>query len=320
MLLIGLPNKQYEILQNKYKDKIDIVDINQFKKDEQQLKEYPINLIQYIKNSIRIFDITVVFEVRDFDLIMCLNKLSIPYTVVYSITDTVESISRFDKISVTPINSKIVLEDYEDLDNMLNETFSWIDVNDDIEENKNTLPQIVEKTDYTDKNKLTLQELLEHDVSITDSDIRDLKQTQNKLKVGMILQAKSMLNRVLKLSNILDKLYDEMLDRVDASIATTDTASLMYTTEYISKALSDTNQFIMSLINNEKIQNFFIVDNSSTVINMDNNVMPLEKRERIRRAAEIILNNYEKLEEGDYENIVNPNIESEVTDGGNTTT
>ena len=320
MLLIGLPNKQYEILQNKYKDKIDIVDINQFKKDEQQLKEYPINLIQYIKNSIRIFDITVVFEIRDFDLIMCLNKLSIPYTVVYSITDTVASISRFDKISVTPINSKIVLEDYEDLDNMLNETFSWIDVNDDIEENKNTLPQIVEKTDYTDKNKLTLQELLEHDVSITDSDIRDLKQTQNKLKVGMILQAKSMLNRVLKLSNILDKLYDEMLDRVDASIATTDTASLMYTTEYISKALSDTNQFIMSLINNEKIQNFFIVDNSSTVINMDNNVMPLEKRERIRRAAEIILNNYEKLEEGDYENIVNPNIESEVTDGGNTTT
>lgn len=319
MLLIGLPNKQYEILQNKYKDKIDIVDINQFKKDE-QLKEYPINLIQYIKNSIRIFDITVVFEIRDFDLIMCLNKLSIPYTVVYSITDTVESISRFDKISVTPINNKIVLEDYEDLDNMLNETFSWIDVNDNIEEKETILPQIVEKTDYTDKNKLTLQELLEHDVSITDSDIRDLKQTQNKLKVGMILQAKSMLNRVLKLSNILDKLYDEMLDRVDASIATTDTASLMYTTEYISKALSDTNQFIMSLINNEKIQNFFIVDNSSTVINMDNNVMPLEKRERIRRAAEIILNNYEKLEEGDYENIVNPNIESEVTDGGNTTT
>ena len=50
-------------------------------------------------------------------------------------------------------------------------------------------------------------------------------------------RAKNSLNRVLKLSNTLDKLYDKLLERIDNGLDTTDTASLMYTTEYIAKAL-----------------------------------------------------------------------------------
>lgn len=161
-----------------------------------------------------------------------------------------------------------------------------------------------------DKNKLTMEQLLQDDVEITETDVRDLKATSNKLKVGMLLQAKTSLKRVLKLSNTLDKLYDELLNRVDNSLNTTDTASLMYTTEYIAKALNDTNQFIVSLINNEKIQNFFIVDNSSIVnIGSINNV-DIDKREKIRKAAEIVMDNIDYFVEGDYSNMKNPNVDN----------
>ena len=171
-------------------------------------------------------------------------------------------------------------------------------------ENTNKLTEIPQ-----DKNKLTMEQLLQDDVEITEADVRDLKATSNKLKVGMLLQAKTSLRRVLKLSNTLDKLYDELLDRVDTSLETTDTASLMYTTEYIAKALNDTNQFIVSLINNEKIQNFFIVDNSSIVnIGSIDNV-DIDKREKIRKATEIVMDNIDYFVNGEYENMKNPNSE-----------
>lgn len=165
-----------------------------------------------------------------------------------------------------------------------------------------------EPTDFAivNKNKLTLKQLIESDIDITESDVRDLKATTNKLKVAMLLQAKSRLNMVLKLSGILDKLYDELVSRIDASIETTDTASLLYTAEQISKALSDTNQFIMTLITNEKIQNFFIIDNSN-VINISNDRVDINKREKIRKAAEIVIDNIDYFVQGDFDNIRNPN-------------
>ena len=99
-----------------------------------------------------------------------------------------------------------------------------------------------------------------------------------------------------------------MLERIDNGLDTTDTASLMYTTEYIAKALSDTNQFIVSLISNEKIQNFFIIDNSS-IVNVGNNErVDINSREKIRKAAEIVLENIDYFANGDFQNLRNPNV------------
>lgn len=130
----------------------------------------------------------------------------------------------------------------------------------------------------------------------------------------MLLQAKTSLNRILKLSNTLDKLYNEIVERVDNSLTTTDTASLMYTADYISKALHDTNQFIVSLINNDKIKNFFIIDNSNIINVNDNEDVAINKRDRIRKAVQIVLDNIDKFQEGDLNNLVNPNnsIEGEI--------
>ena len=185
-----------------------------------------------------------------------------------------------------------------------------------VEDKQEELEVIKTETKSVDKSKLTLQELIEQDINITEADIRELKSTTNKFKVALMLQAKSRLNTVLKLCDVLDKLYDELINRIDQSLTTTDTPSLMYTTEYISKALADTNQFIMSLITNEKIQNFFIIDNSN-IININDNRVDIDKREKIRKAAEIVLDNADYFTNGQYDKIIDPNSVFEVDkDGG----
>ena len=185
-----------------------------------------------------------------------------------------------------------------------------------VEDKQDELAVVKTETKPVDKSKLTLQELIEQDIDITEADIRELKSTTNKFKVALMLQAKSRLNTVLKLCGVLDKLYDELINRIDQSLTTTDTPSLMYTTEYISKALADTNQFIMSLITNEKIQNFFIIDNSN-IININDNRVDIDKREKIRKAAEIVLDNADYFTNGQYDKIIDPNSVFEVDkDGG----
>ena len=136
---------------------------------------------------------------------------------------------------------KIKLQKGQYLEDLLALKFDWI--------SNKELPAI---TDSNNNHELTFDDLVNKDVTITEADIRDLKSVENKLKVGMLLQAKTSLNRILKLSRTLDKLYDELVTRIDTDLTNTDTASLMYTADYISKALHDTNQFIVSLINNDK--------------------------------------------------------------------
>lgn len=297
MLLVVLKSSKYMALSDLYSDKINYLedkDVNY--KDSQSV----INYIITIKSSMETYDITMI--TFNSEIIKCLDSINLltDYKLVYSMQDDKNDILKLEKLG----KECIVLENSDDLLYILNDSFQWMNQEDLIVEQKESEKSLEEIP--VNKNKITLEQLLSEDISITEADVRDLKSTQNKLKVGMILQAKSMLNRVLKLSNILDKLYDELLDRIDDNIKNTDTASLMYTTEYISKALADTNQFIMSLINNEKIQNFFIIDNSK-VINISNDKESISKRENVRKAAEIVLNNLDYLVEGDYKNIINPN-------------
>ena len=184
----------------------------------------------------------------------------------------------------------------------------------DSSDNENNKP--IESNSINHYNNLTMQDLLKEDTIISETDVRNLKVVENKLKIGMILQAKTSLNRILKLSTVLDKLYDELIDRIDTDLSNTDTASLMYTADYISKALNDNNQFILNLINNDKIKNFFIIDNSN-IINVNDNSIDISKRDRIRRAVEIVLDNIDKFEIGNLNDLKDPNIiEGDVIDNG----
>ena len=300
MLIVGISNLIYSDLQNKYPDKINIVYLSKYN-DKDKLEFLP-SYINDLKASLKHYDITIVKY--DKILIKCLDTLSIDYRPVFSVNDNIDDIKNLTVLG----KDNIILEDYNELEFILNNIFHIYKGVDEPEVKEETALQ-----ETTITQDMTLEQLVKDNIEITNADTREFKMVQNKLKAGMILQAKSMLNRVLKLTTILDKLYDELLDRIDVSIGTSDTASLMYTTEYISKALSDTNQFIMSLINNEKIQNFFIVDNSK-VINISDDRASIDKRQKVRKAVEIVMSNLDYFVEGDFNNIVDPNADDEKGD------
>lgn len=306
MILIEFGNIIEADFASKYKDKVNVLDFQQY----QDSSDWPISFIEAIKKSEVEFDITIISYMQE--IVLCLDALKIDYTLVYlQISDKNIPETLLDDYIFIKMHEckRIIMHIGEHLEDKLRSEFEWIkeaDVEEKQElvvQKESTKPELPQN-----KNNLTMEQLIGDDVEITEADVRELKATQNKLKVGMLLQAKNSLNRVLKLSNTLDKLYDKLLERIDNGLDTTDTASLMYTTEYIAKALSDTNQFIVSLISNEKIQNFFIIDNSSIVNVSSNDRVDINSREKIRKAAEIVLENIDYFANGDFQNLRNPNV------------
>ena len=340
MLIIGFKDIDILSLTEKYPDKVVALEY----KSEKVNSENLISFIEIIKDSLANYDIVFIPYVNE--IILCLDTLAIPYTVAYPTELDKEKVEKhkqeyeiFKGLALKHDN--LVINVGQSIEDVLKDKFEWVKINNEkqeikeenqienqenkqdekqetekVEDKQEELTVIKTETKPVDKSKLTLQELIEQDIDITEADIRELKSTTNKFKVALMLQAKSRLNTVLKLCGVLDKLYDELINRIDQSLTTTDTPSLMYTTEYISKALADTNQFIMSLITNEKIQNFFIIDNSN-IININDNRVDIDKREKIRKAAEIVLDNADYFTNGQYDKIIDPNSVFEVDkDGG----
>lgn len=318
MLIVGFSGIIDKLLVEKYPNNIVILQFDTNNITNESLIEY----IENIKEKIAQYDIVIIPYVNE--IVLCLDTLSINYLVVYPTELDTQRIN--DKQEYTLFkglatkHDNVVLKVSETLEQFLSCKFDWVKL--DTQSMEVVDNKVEETPPAIDKKNLTLQELIEHDVEITEADIRDLKSTTNKFKVAMLLQAKSRLNTVLKLCNVLDKLYDELVDRIDQSLETTDTPSLMYTTDYIAKALSETNQFIMSLITNEKIQNFFIIDNSN-IINITDNRVDIDKREKIRKAAEIVLDNADYFTAGQYDKVIDPNTvfeDGKENSDGNTAT
>ena len=281
MLLIGTNEQQSEYMQDKY-DQFKVIDYDVSKLSD---NDYVINLIETIKSSMLRNDLTYL-NYNTF-IIKIINKLDFNYNIICKDSELLNDIK-------TNINRFYIKDNSYEF--TLQDKFDWI------EKREVSLENIPE-----DKNKLTFEQLLDDEVVITEMDERSLKQTQNKLKAGMLLQAKNSLNRILKLTNVLDKLYDTLIDRIDVDIENTDTASIMYTADYISKALQDTNKLIMDLITNDKIQNFFIIDNSNNININNESKLDANSREKIRNAATIILDNLDYFQNGEFDKIKDPN-------------
>lgn len=304
MLLVKYKNLDVTDFVNKYKDKVKVLTPNK----NDNAKEWLIKFIEEVKKAILTNDIVLVDYLKE--LIMGFDALKIEYKVVYPQNISKEEYDKnkqdYDmlKLQAQKVEAYVIKDD-ETLEQTLKEDFDWIVIEEpkDLQPIKNEIVNI----DTAERKPLTFKDLVENDnIEITDADIRDMKALTNKFKMTMLLQAKTRLKTVLKFCDVLDKLYDELVNRIDTSLTTTDTASLMYTADYIAKALNETNQFIMPLINNEKLQNFFIIDNSS-VINISDSRVDINKREKIRKAAEIVLDNIDYFANGEYSNIINPN-------------
>lgn len=324
MLIVKFAGIDIDMFVQKYSNHAIYLDAKNYDKHN---KDWVIDYIETLKEAQTQNELVIIPYINE--VVMCLDALKMEYLLILPHNEDVDiiQINEFEYYTLLDKSDEIdaiFLDVGESVESALQNMFDWIEISQiedttSIIEVEELIPQRPEDT-VINKNKLTLQELIEQDIDITEADVRELKSTTNKFKVAMLLQAKSRLNTVLKLCNVLDKLYDELVTRIDESIKTTDTASLMYTTDYIAKALSETNQFIMSLITNEKIQNFFIIDNSS-VINISDDRVDINKRERIRKAAEIVIDNIDYFTSGDFSQIKNPNtaIEAEIINGGGDT-
>lgn len=307
MLLVKYSNLDVKDFINKYNDKVKLLVPN--KTDD--IKQWLIKFIEEVKTALANNSIVFIDYIKE--LVLSFNVLKIEYKIIYpkeiSLEEYNSNKEEYDSVKLQSQNvDSIIIDEEHTLENMLKNYFDWIVVDADKKLNAKSDSNTTTDVAVMESRKpLTFKELVENDdLEITDADIRDMKALTNKFKMTMILQAKSRLKTVLKLCNVLDKLYEELVDRIDNSLDTTDTASLMYTADYISKALSETNQFIMPLINNEKLQNFFIIDNSS-VINISDSRVDINKREKVRKAAEIVLDNLDYFVNGDFNNIINPN-------------
>ena len=310
-----------------------------------------IEFIEHIKESLANYEFVVIPYVNE--VVLVLDTLAIPFTVIYPTEMDKQRVDKYKNEynifkALAIKHDSIVLGVGETVEQSLKSKFNWVNIEEkkpeDSKEENHIEVQEENQTESkeenqekqenevavipTDKKKLTLQELVENDLEITEADVRELKTETNRFKVAMLLQAKSRLSMVLKLCDTLDKLYAELVVRINQSLTTTDTSSLMFTADYISKALADTNQFIMSLITNEKIQNFFIIDNSN-VINITENRVEIDKREKIRKAAEIVIENVDYFSNGEYDKMTNPNAveveqepikENEEDENANSTT
>lgn len=309
MLIVGFNKIGKTYLADKYKTNVKELNSNDFKfnLEGSVSEEWPINYIEAIKTSEANNEVTIINYVPD--VIACLDALNIQYVLAYPEVCLDDNDQDIYNLFVNSKSEKLIIPSDQFLEDVLRNKFNWI------EDNK---PVVIQSDDatlniqpQTQAQDLTMEQLLQDDVVITESDVRELKSVQNKLRVGLLLQAKANLNRVLKLSNVLDQLQDELINRIGDSISTTDTPSLIYTTELISKLLSDTNNFIISVLSNEKIQNFFIIDNVN-VTNIHQDRADVNEREKIRKVVEIVLHNIDSLEKGDFNDLKNPNTDTEM--------
>lgn len=330
MLIVKYKNLDIKEFINKYSENVCFVDIDRTSND------WLIKCIENIKHLVVLKNMVIIDYAKE--LILAFNALKLDYAILLpkdlSTEEYDQNKEEYDNIKALSASHDLFNANANDIEEVFSKLFDWIKLDVDITtvSDTNETANIVNNSEVTaepvnetsvsttedvvdvdagivevKRQPLTFKELVENDdVEITDADIRDMKALTNKFKVTMLLQAKSRLKTVLKLCDVLDKLYDELVNRIDVSLATSDTASIMYTADYIAKALNDTNQFIMPLINNEKLQNFFIIDNSNVVSVSDSRV-DINKREKIRKAAEIVLDNIDYFAGGEYSNLMNPN-------------
>lgn len=332
MLLLCFNGIDVTSIEQTYSGKFKEIHIDYSNLDNSKMIHY----MEEIKTAMETYDVVAIKYSQEVQL--CLDALNIEYMLVnFKELNSINYKYKDNYIRITQlmkIHKYLCIEEISELEQFLVNKYNWVNeqnvqdnykvyvMNFENESDKNMLETSNKSETYLlnindeqmsvkDVKKLTLQQVIDNDNNITEAEVREIKTITNKFKAVMILQAQSRLKTILKLLDVLDKLYDELVNRIDLSLTTADTASLMYTADYISKALSDTNQFIMSMITNEKIQNFFIIDNSN-IINISDDRLSIDKREKIRKAAEIVLENTEYFASGDFDKVVDPN-----NDGGN---
>ncbi|WP_304393266.1 hypothetical protein [uncultured Clostridium sp.] len=305
-----------------------------------QNPRYPINYLEAIKKANSEYKVVLISQHEV--IRKCLDAVKLDYTVVYpDISMKQEFIERYQKRGNNEKFINLIISNWEkwisDLDKINNHNKiilqkgqyleDYIDVlglvenkeeivEENKEENKEELStEVVENVENyvensvqkIDKN-VSISDVVEDEFYIDDLMLRELKSMENNVRAGMLVQAKNRLKRVDKMLNTLNVLEDELFDRFEREVSTMRTNQISDAIKLISDLISSTNSMIMSVIGNPKLQNFFIVDNSSNINIEEHDKLDINQRKKVRHAVQVVLSNIDKVEEGKTQDLKDPNI------------
>ncbi len=114
----------------------------------------------------------------------------------------------------------------------------------------------------------------------------------DRSKLFLISEARNSLNRIIKLTNFLEKIENTFMNAVNESIENdpTDIQLIASSMEIISKLLEKANAFVMQVLKDDKLQQIII--NTTTVITPDGKsatVIDANSRDEIRNIAESLI-------------------------------
>lgn len=171
----------------------------------------------------------------------------------------------------------------ESLESMTNE-----DVLEPLEVAKNT----------TNNGSLLMKKIAE-DSSLEGMEVNGEKLI-NKTKLFLVAQACSELNRVIKLTNFLDRLEDRFIETINDRLETNPDNLTLITgaMETITNALNRSNALITQVLKDDKLSSIII--NTTNIITPEgksSSLMTVDSRDAVRNAASFFLAQLQHLDE-----------------------
>lgn len=300
-----------------------------------QNPRYPINYLEAIKKANSEYKVVLISQHEV--IRKCLDAVKLDYTIVYpDISMKQEFIERYQKRGNNERFINLIMSNWEkwinDLDNINNHNKIILQKGQYLEDYVNVLGLVENKEEIIEENKeelstesvenvensvensiqkidknVSISNVVDDEFYIDDLMLRELKSMENNVRAGMLVQAKNRLKRVDKMLNTLNTLEDELFDRFEKEATTMRTSSIADAIKLISDLISSTNSMIMSVIGNPKLQNFFIVDNSSNINIEEHDNLDMNQRKKVRHAVQVVLSNLDKVEEGKTQDLKDPN-------------
>ena len=170
------------------------------------------------------------------------------------------------------------------------------------------MDEIIKLKEPEASSKALMKQLADNDPDLV-VDVNG-EQLVARTKLFVIAQARNNLNRIIKLTNFLEKLEDKFIDAVSNRLENEPESISMISLamETISKCLSDANETVTQVLKDDRLQNLVI--NTTNIITPDGQsatVVDADSRDAIRNLAGSLLSQLSKFAETSEEVV---NVES----------
>lgn len=127
----------------------------------------------------------------------------------------------------------------------------------------------------------------------------------DRTKLFVVAYARNQLNRIIKLTNFLERLEDKFITAVSERIESEPESLTMISMamETISKCLEDANSVVFQVLKDDRLQNIII--NTTNIITPDGNsatIIDADSRDEVRNLAESLLAQLSKISEENNKN------------------